>query len=393
MRILAVNHEFPPLGGGGANANYYIARELVRQGHEVTVITSRMADLPARESVDGIEVIRLQCLRRHVSYSTLTECLFWVVRAVWFCALWAARHRPDIVQSFFALPNGPVAWAASRAARCPYVVRLGGGDVPGNDPTRYSRVHRLMMPITRMVLRHAAGLIVNSRGLLAKAREAYPELEFAIIPNGVALDEFNPDPGRRNGAPMRLLCVSRLVERKGIQYLIPALANLRRRGLQFHLRVVGDGPMLAQLRQAVADEGIADCVQIDGAVPHEQLPEVYREADLFVLPSLAEGMPNVMLEAISSGLAVIGTRVAGMDELVREGRNGWLVEAGDSAGLERALEAALRDPRKTVAMGEASRALAEEMSWSRIARSYDETWTRVLGGAPATHPTERVALL
>jgi len=82
-----------------------------------------------------------------------------------------------------------------------------------------------------------------------------------------------------------------------------------------------------------------------------------------------------------------------MDELVREGLNGWLVEAGDSAGLESALAAALSDPERTGRMGEASRALAEEMSWSRVARSYDETWTRVLGGAPTERATERVALL
>ena len=105
MRILAINHEFPPLGGGGANANYYIARELVRQGHEVTVVTSRMHDLPAQETVEGIEVIRLRCFRRNTSHTTLRECMFWVARATAFVIGWAARNRPDVVQAFFALPN------------------------------------------------------------------------------------------------------------------------------------------------------------------------------------------------------------------------------------------------------------------------------------------------
>jgi len=392
MHILAINHEFPPLGGGGANANYYIARELVRQGHEVTVVTSLMNDLPARETVEGVEVIRLRCFRTHTSHTTLRECMFWVARAIAFVIGWAARHRPDVVQAFFALPNGPVAWAAARAARCPYFVRLGGGDVPGNDPTRYSRINRLLLPITRMILTRAGGRIVNSRGLLAKVNAAYPGLEFAVIPNGIDLDEFQPGPAREDGEPTQLLFVSRLVERKGLQFLLPALASLQRRGHDFRLRIVGDGPMLPQLEQMVGDEGLWERVQIDGAVPHEALPAIYQDADVFVLPSLAEGMANVMLEAIASGLAVVGTRVAGMDELVHEGRNGWLVEAGEIGALESALAEAFANPEMTAQMGRASRALAEEMSWSRIARAYDETWTRGSGESSAEGATERVAL-
>ncbi len=98
MRILAINHEFPPLGGGGANACYYIARELVRQGHEVTVITSHMDGLARREQVHGVDVVRLPCRRRNMSHSTLSEAAWWVARALPFAVNWARAQRPDVVQ-------------------------------------------------------------------------------------------------------------------------------------------------------------------------------------------------------------------------------------------------------------------------------------------------------
>lgn len=378
MHILALNHEFPPLGGGGANASFYIAREAVRLGHRVTVITSHVRDLPRSENVEGVEVIRLNCLRRNVSYSTLSECFAWITRALPFAVRWARANRPDVVQSFFALPSGPIAMAAARAASCPLFVRLGGGDVPGNDPTRYARAHRFLMPVTRWIMRSADGLIVNSSGLREKAEAAYPGLSFTVIPNGVDVEEFCPcDESSRSG-PLRLLCVSRLIERKGLQYLIPALARLRGAGHDFRLRIVGDGPMLPELENLIADGGLGGCVTIDGPVAHDDLPDIYREADVFVLPSLAEGMPNVVLEALSSGLAIVGTNVAGMDELVQQGRNGWLVSAGDTEGLEATLATALSSTGTTRDMGTWSRTMACHMDWSRIGRAYSDTWQSVL---------------
>ncbi len=390
MRILAINHEFPPLGGGGANANYYIARELARQDHEVTVITSHARGLERREVVDGVEIIRLRCLRRNLSHSTLPEATCWMLRALPSAVAWARANRPDIVQAFFALPNGPVAWAAARAAGCPFVVRLGGGDVPENDPTRYPMIHRILMPFTRRVVRAAQAVIVNSNGLEARAREVFPGVQLEVIPNGVDLEEFSPPAQRRANGSVRLLCVARLIERKGLQHLLPALGTLRRDGYRFELRIVGDGPMRPQLERMVKEEGLAERVRIDGAVPHEELAEVYREADVFVLPSLAEGMPNVVLEALSSGLPVVGTRVAGMRELVREGENGWLVSAGDTEELRRALAVVLKSVVLTAEMGRASRRLAREMGWSHIARSYADIWEQILGRSRETQPAERM---
>ncbi|MGD9494944.1 MAG: glycosyltransferase family 4 protein [Armatimonadota bacterium] len=392
MRILIVNHEFPPLGGGGGNANYYIARELVRQGHEVTVLSSHMAGLEPREDVSGVEVIRLRCGRRHVNHTDLREGLFWIARALPAAISWARAHRPDIVQAFFALPNGPVAWAAARAAGCPLVIRLGGGDVPGNDPTRYPRVHRLLLPLTRRVMRAAHTVVVNSAGLRELAEAAFPGLSFEVIPNGVDIEEFRPGERRAGDGPIRLLCVARLIERKGLQDLLPALGALRREGHDFRLRIVGDGPMRGRLQELAAAEGLADRVRIDGPVEHEKLPEIYREADVFVLPSLAEGMPNVVLEAASCGLAIVGTRVSGMPELVREGEIGWLVEVGDRAQLQHALSSLLRSALLTARMGRASRRLAAERPWSRIASMYAETYARALAHQREGEPIERVVL-
>ncbi len=264
--------------------------------------------------------------------------------------------------------------------------------MPGNDPTRYPTLHRILMPLTRRTMRAARTLIVNSAGLGELAQAAFPDMHFEVIPNGVDLEEFCPAVEARANGPVRLLCVARLIERKGLHYLLPALGRLRRDGERFHLRIVGDGPLRAHLQEMAVAEGLQDCVQIDGPIPHEALPQVYREADVFVLPSLAEGMPNVVLEAASCGLAIVSTRVSGLPELVREGENGWLVDAADRDGLQAALGAALNSAVTAPEMGRASRRLATEMPWLRVASAYSEIYADALCARPETTPIERVAV-
>jgi glycosyltransferase involved in cell wall biosynthesis len=381
MRILMVNYEFPPVGGGGGNANYYLAREMVRLGHEVTVVTSYFRGLALSEDVQGIRVLRVKLWRKRRDYTKFHEMLQYVLFALPKVRSLCRREHFDIVQTFFAIPSGPVGYAAARAARVPLVIRLGGGDLPGHDPDRFVLLHRVLKPVVRFLLRRSMTRVVNSQGLHERAVQAYPGLDFAVIPNGIDLDEFHAPRERDNAVPV-ILFASRLIERKGLQHILPVLAQLAREDVPFALLVAGDGPLRPALEQQVADLGLTDRVTFLGLVPHEQLPAVYQAADIFVLPSTNEGMPNVVLEAIASGLAVVGTMVPGMPELVEEGHSGFLVPIGEWEGFARPLRLLLTDRQRCREMGEASAVHAAQFSWRRLAEMYLTIYAR--GGAEGT---------
>ncbi|MBC7289656.1 MAG: glycosyltransferase [Armatimonadetes bacterium] len=180
-------------------------------------------------------------------------------------------------------------------------------------------------------------------------------MEFAVIENGVDLQQFSPSPDSPvRDAPV-VLFVSRLIERKGLHFLLAALARMKDRVPRFQLVVAGDGPLRAQLEAQANSLGLGDRVRWLGNVPHDRLPDVYRSADIFVLPSLSEGMANVALEAAASGLPLVLTDVPGTAELLVHGRNGFVVAPADVESLANAIERLLLDPHLRRRMGQASR--------------------------------------
>jgi glycosyltransferase involved in cell wall biosynthesis len=376
-RVLFINYEYPPLGGGGGNAMAHLARELARRGVETLVLTARRRGLPAHAVVDGVEVYRTPALRRHVDRSAPLEMLSFLAGAAVPALRLAARRRPQVICAFFSIPSGPLALLLHARYGIPYVVSLRGGDVPGFLPGELGPWHALTQPLTRLVWRRAAALVAVSTGLAALARRTMPEAVIQVIPNGVDLDTFAPPPGLRStgpGRPVRLLFVGRLVAQKGIPVLLEALARLPAgaagTGLPPVLDLVGDGPCRVAWEALAHRLGLAERVRIHGWVEHTALPAWYQRADLFVFPSLAEGMPNALLEALASGLPLVASDIPGTRELVRPGVNGFLVPPGDPAALAAALAALLADPTRRAAMGQASRRLAAAWSWRAAADAY-----------------------
>ena len=134
---------------------------------------------------------------------------------------------------------------------------------------------------------------------------------------------------------VRVLTIGRLIPRKGFQFLIRALPQIIENAVYITLKIeiVGDGPYQGELLRLSEDLGVASHIRFAGSVPYSELPQKYRDADVFILPSLAEGMPLVVLEAMGTGLPIVASRVQGIDELVVADVNGALFDAGDVDGL------------------------------------------------------------
>ncbi len=184
-----------------------------------------------------------------------------------------------------------------------------------------------------------------------------------LVYHGIDAARFPPAPGRRplrtgrdRADPLRILCVGRAVEKKGHDILLDALARLPR-DLHWRLVHVGGGPLRETLKRQAAALGIAGRIDWQGALPQGDVIERYRDADLFVLACRVgrdgdrDGLPNVLMEAQSQGLACIATRVSAVPELILDGETGLVVEPEDPAALAAAIAALAAAPERRLFLG------------------------------------------
>lgn len=368
MRLLLVCHEFPPLAGGASGAAAALAHEFAVLGHHVMVLTSAFEGLPCTEEREGYAVERVPALRTRIEGGGVAHFAAFALRAGLRTTTLADEFGPDAALAFFGLPGGAAAWRLSRARGVPYVLSLRGGDVPGQQAGQLSGWHRLAAPVLRRVWRGAAAVTANGAGLAARARAFEPGLEVEVISNGVDTERFAPSSERGEEGALRLVFCGRLSPEKDLSTLCEAVA---RAGEGMHLDVAGDGELMPWLRRRAARPDLSGRVRIRGFVPRKNMPDVYAGAHALVHPSRCEGLSNVVLEAMASGLPAVVADTPGSMELVRHGQSGLIVPAGDVHTLAETLRTLDCDRAALAAMGREARSDAvKRASWGAAARRY-----------------------
>jgi phosphatidylinositol alpha-1,6-mannosyltransferase len=378
VRILMLNNEFPPLGGGTGSVNQALLQRLAYVADlEIDLFTAALGRAPEREQFsERIRLYKVPVDNRDIHHSSNRELLTYAALAL-PAAL--ARHRAlpyDFCFAWSAVPAGSVALALRRLCGLPYLVRVSGPDIPGFEE-RYAWLYPILTPIIRSVWRNATMVVAKCDGEAAMIRRVDPSLAPVLAPNGVDVRAFRM-AAPRNSGPLRIICVARLIERKGQRHLLAALRRLRDAGVTATVKFVGTGDA-AQAYRAEADRlGIADLVTFTGYVPRERIADHYADADVFVLPSHNEGMSVATLEAMAAGLPLVVTRTGGTAELVQEGENGLTFAWSDVETLVQHLAYLAANRGVVRQMGAASRRRAEQMSWDAVAARYLEIFDRML---------------
>lgn len=367
------------MGGGAGNATQQTARELASRGHVVHVLTSRLKGEPDVDVEGNLTVYRVFSKRRSIHEAGLFGAITYILAAFPRLRTLARANEYDVYHFYFGLPTGLLSLYVRWVIKRPYLVALRGSDVPGYDNTTwYLRpLHLLLRPMSRNIWSKAGRVTALTRHLEALARVTMPKLSIEIVGNGVNRRAFPYQPRIRQGSSLRLICVCRLVRRKGLDHLISAMAELRSHGA--HLQIIGTGELEDDLRQLVKDKGLDDCIDLVGYVPREDLWEYYNSADIFVLPSLSESFGQVLLEAMSCGLPIVASRVGGIAEVVDSGSGGLLVEPASSTAIVHAVRTLAAAPQRRRAMSKHNlKQVSEKYCWSVIANRYEQLYTQVL---------------
>ena len=381
MRILFITYELPPIGGGGGRAAWQVARRLARRGHEVSILTSLFAGLAEYEECERVAIRRIAARRKRVAECPPRELLSFMLRSPCAAGGVAKQSGPDVVCAFFGIPGGPAAWWLRRRYKIPYVLSLRGSDVPRPELAEHQRLHLLTRPILRRIYRNAGGIVSVSGELRDAALRIDPNLPIEVIPNGVDTARFSAK-GERNspGSPPELLFVGRLKVFKGVQYALRALPEIEKRlGSPVRFTVAGDGPYRSTL-EAVAQQvcsqfELQSVTRFVGWLDEDAITAAYESASLLLLPSAAEGHPNVLLEGMAMGLPCVGSDAPGTRDIV-SADVGILVTPTDTDAIARAVVQVLAHDETWRRMSQSARAKAESFSWDDVAGRYEAILTR-----------------
>jgi len=332
MKLLFINYECPPLGGGGGVASFQLAEELAKR-HDVDYLTTGFRNLPKYEIINGVHIYRVPVInRKDLSTATYTSMLSFVpagfLKGIGLCK----KKKYDCIHALFVVPSGICGWCLSRLFKIPLVLTALGGDV--YDPSKRNSPHtsRCLKFVISFLFNHSDKNTVESDNLREMILQYYsPQQPVHVIPLGFLRPVFMQKSRAELQIPEHrtiFISVGRLVKRKGYVYAIRALSTLP--AACFHYYIIGDGPEEADLKNLAISLGLEKNITFLGHVPDEMKFQYLAVSDIFLLPSIHEGFGICLLEAMHCGLPIVATNNGGQTDILKDRVNALLVPAKDS---------------------------------------------------------------
>ena len=376
-----LNNEFPPLGGGTGTVNEALLQRFATiPDLEIDLITSALGCVPEEGRFSQrIRILKVPVDNRNIHHSSNRELATYAMRALPL-AMKLHRSEPyDVCFAWSAVPAGGVALGLRVLTGLRYLVRVCGPDIPGFEQ-RYGALYPILTPAIRAIWHGAQVVVAKCAGEADMIHAVDKGVQIELIPNGVDMTRFRPGDPIPDGGPLRLLCVGRLIERKGQRYLIEAVKRLTDAGVDVTLELVGTGDAADTYQAQVTALGIDDRVHFAGYVPRAQIAEHYAAAHVFVLPSYNEGMSVATLEAMAAGLPIVATNTPGMADLVND-QNGLIFNWGDVGALSHHLRYLAENRPMLRLMGDASFGHAKTFMWTTVVDRYGMVFEQMLAGS------------
>lgn len=390
MRIAVLTSSYPRFPGDGtAPFVQSLAEAMARHGHAITVVAPYDSAIQPTSN-SPVKVYRFRYIwpphwhimghARSLESDTRLKLATYFLLPTFILGAFlklmqvARQQKSELIHVHWVLPNGPAAALVAKMRGIPLVISLHGSDI------YIARKNPFFGLVARWVFQSASVVTACSPELRAAAIDLGAPQSTQLIAWGAAPDIFRPKLHHKNSrrsSTHTVVTLGRMVPKKGFDQLLRAWNNITDEFPQARLILGGEGPQRTILETKVAQLGIADSVQFLGRIPWNAVPDFLASSDIFVLPSQRDahgnidGLPTVLLEAMSCGTAVVASHLGGVPLVIENGKNGILVPPDDTAALNQALRTLLENPQERQRLGRAARqAVENQYNWENVAQQF-----------------------
>lgn len=371
-RILMLNYEFPPLGGGGGVASKQLAKGFIKNGYQVDLITGWMKGLKRFEKVDGINLYRVQTFGRKERPTAnnlymATYLFFGFFKGIQLC--W--KNKYQFINTHFVLPTGPLGFILGKIFKLNNIVSIHGGDI--YDPSKKNSPHRspLLIRVNNFLLTQAEKIVAESSDTKKNAEKYYIfNKEVFTIP--LAYEKFAFKKISRRELNLEkdkvyLISVGRMVKRKGYKYLVKTLERLPK---NVNAIILGEGPEKENILRLAKKLKVENRLILPGFVSEEEKFQYLDNADIYVLSSLHEGFGIVLQEAMQVGLTIVSTNNGGQVDFIKEGENGFLVEPKNSKLIAKKIKEIIKNNNLKNKISQKNKKEIDKFGIGKIAINY-----------------------
>jgi L-malate glycosyltransferase len=383
IKLLILNYEYPPIGGGGGVSSQKIARELVKTGkYSITILTSCVGDKTVEyDEVDNLKIIRLNCARKRKSLSTATNSymLTYIVKAIIYSFLKFKKNQFDIMHTHFAIPTGPAGLFISKYFKLKNILTLHGGEF-FKQPLEIELIDNYFIKKSLdIIINNADYLTANSNDTKNAANsiiDIKKEIHVLTLGFEKPIFKFDKKEKRKNTDEIKLVTVSRIVARKGYHYLINALSKLKE--YKWELIFIGEGPELDSLKQLIKESDLDNRIKFAGFISDEEKYNLLNNSDIYVLPTLHEGLGLVYFEAMYCGLPIITTDNGGQTDFLKQNLNALMTPIKNVEKLMEAIEFAIKNKDWRIQAGQNNKEAIKKLYLEETYKLYDNFIEKVM---------------
>lgn len=379
MKILILNYEFPPLGGGAGIVTKHLMDEFVKLGHQVTLVTTWFHGEEEFYRDEQVTIIRLKSKRAKAYASNPAEMYSWMKKA----KRYADRHHfiaeHDVCLANFTLPGGEVADHIRELFGIPYVVLSHGHDIPWAHPSIMFFWHLLCYPWIKRICMHSSYNIVLSDQLKPMADRLTSDRHQSknlVFNNGLYVDHFRKS---FSGEVLKIVFVGRLVQQKSPMVFLQAIRHINAMNIPYEVSILGDGALRDKMEEFILSNRLIH-VNLRGKVSHADVFRELTSSHVLISSSESEGMALAILEALSAGVYVVATPASGNRELIIEDVNGNLVEFNKPDAIAEKVRLFYEDKftKQYSYPDDYLKKMEDRYAWSSIAKRYEQLFVRLL---------------